>query len=82
MLDVQRAASVGGRLGWALTIVLAAGCALSLIHARWTILESATLRYGLVALGTVLALLVAWGQRLIVPAAAQRPPSIGQAPAP
>jgi hypothetical protein len=67
MLDVQRAASVGGRLGWALTIVLAAGCALSLIHARWTILESATLRYGLVAFGTALALLVAWGQRLIVP---------------
>jgi hypothetical protein len=60
MLDVQRAAGLGGRLGSALTILLVAGCAASMVHARWTIVEPAALRYGLVAVGTTLALAVAW----------------------
>jgi hypothetical protein len=69
MLDVQRAATVGGRRGLLLTIVLAAACALSMVHARWTILEPALLRYGLVLLGTVVALVIAWG---MVPRLKQR----------
>ena len=81
MLDVQRTAGIGGRLGLLLTVALVAGCALSLIHARWTILESATLRYGLVALGTAVALLVAWGQRFIIPGKGQ-PATVGGPPTP
>ena len=43
-----------------LTVALVAACAFSMVHARWTILEPAVLRYGLVALGTVVALAIAW----------------------
>lgn len=60
MLEVQRVAGLGGRFGIGLTVVLVAACAASMVHARWTILEPAMLRYGLVALGTVVALAVAW----------------------
>jgi len=69
MLDVQRAASVGGRRGLTLTVVLVAACALSMVHARWTILEPAALRYGFVLLGTAAALAVAW---VLVPRAEGR----------
>jgi hypothetical protein len=60
MLDVQRVAGISGRLGIGLTVLLVAACAASMVHARWTILEPAALRYGLVALGTVVALVIAW----------------------
>jgi len=65
MLDVQRVLGIGGRLGGALAVLLVVGCAASMVHARWTILELAALRYGLVALGTVTALAIAWGWPLI-----------------
>lgn len=65
MLDVQRTWTLGGRLGPALGCVLVAACALSMVHARWTILEPAALRYGLVAVGTVVALGIAWGAPLV-----------------
>jgi hypothetical protein len=64
MLDVQRTLQIGGRLGATLTIVLVAACAASMMHARWTILEPAALRYGLVGAGTVVALAIAWGRPL------------------
>jgi len=60
MLDVQRVAGMGGRFGLGLTVALVAACSASMVHARWTILEPAALRYGLVALGTVVALAIAW----------------------
>ena len=59
MLDVQRTLGIGGRRGMVLAVLLVAGCAASMVHARWTILDSGTLRYGLVAVGTVLALAIA-----------------------
>jgi hypothetical protein len=65
MLEVQRALDTGGRLGWTLAILLVVGCAASMVHARWTPLESAALRYGLVASGTALALAIAWGPPLL-----------------
>jgi hypothetical protein len=65
MLEVQRVLGVGGRLSRVLAILLVLGCAASMVHARWTILEPAALRYGLVACGTVLALAIAWGHPLI-----------------
>jgi hypothetical protein len=65
MLDVQRALGAGGRLGSVLAALLAVGCALSMVHARWTFLDAAGLRYGLVALGTALALAIAWGWPLV-----------------
>jgi hypothetical protein len=68
MLDVERTLRLEGTLGryrYALALLLVLGCALSMVHARWTILESATLRYGLVALGTVVALGIAWGLPLL-----------------
>jgi hypothetical protein len=61
MLDVQRTWAIGGRAGPILTVVLVVACAASMVHARWTILEPTALRYGLVALGTAVALLLAWG---------------------
>jgi hypothetical protein len=60
MLDVQRVVQIGGRAGRWLTILLVAACVASMVHARWTIVEPAALRYGLVALGTVVALAIAW----------------------
>lgn len=65
MLDVQRALGAGGRLGSVLAALLVVGCALSMVHARWTVLDAAVLRYGLVALGTAMALAIAWGWPLI-----------------
>ena len=65
MLEVQRVLGGGGRLGRARAILLVLGCAASMVHARWTILEPAALRYSLVALGTVLALAIAWGSPLV-----------------
>jgi hypothetical protein len=65
MLEVQRALDTGGRLGRTLAILLVVGCAASMVHARWTPLESAALRYGLVASGTALALAIAWGPPLL-----------------
>ncbi|MCC7371254.1 MAG: hypothetical protein IT306_22750 [Chloroflexi bacterium] len=69
MLDVERLWQSGGqdgRLGRLLAAVLIVACALSMIHARWTILESATVRYGLVAVGTGVALVIAWGGPLLL----------------
>lgn len=71
MLDVERALRTGGqngqsnRLGQLLAGLLVLGCGLSMVHARWTMLEPAALRYGLVAVGTVLALGIAWGLPLL-----------------
>ena len=68
MLDVEQALRVGGRGGRAgkvLAGLLVFGCALSMVHARWTILEPAALRYVLVAVGTALALGIAWGLPLL-----------------
>jgi hypothetical protein len=71
MLDVERVLRAGGqsahgrRLGQVMAAVLVVACALSMVHARWTILEPAALRYGLVALGTVVALGIAWGWPLL-----------------
>lgn len=62
--DVARAAP--GRQGIALAVLLVAACAASMVHARWTMLEPATLRYGLVAVGTVLALAIVWGRPLLL----------------
>jgi hypothetical protein len=64
MLEVQRTLAVGGRRGTILTALLILGCVASMVHARWTIVEPAVVRYGLVALGTVLALAIAWGGRI------------------
>jgi hypothetical protein len=64
MLEVQRTLGIGGRLGPALATVLVIACAASMVHARWTIVEPAALRYGLVAGGTVVALVVAWSRPL------------------
>jgi hypothetical protein len=61
MLEVERTLAIGGRAGPILASVLVVACALSLVHARWTFVEPAMLRYGLVAVGTVVALAVAWG---------------------
>jgi len=52
--------AVRGRIGPALVLGLVVACAASMVHFRWTILEPAALRYGLVAVGTVGALLLAW----------------------
>ena len=65
MLDVQRALATGGRRGRILAALLVAGCAASMVHARWTIIEPAALRYALVALGTATALAIAWGWPLL-----------------
>jgi hypothetical protein len=73
MLDVQRALGAGGRQGAILASLLVVGCALSMVHARWTILEPAALRYGLVALGSALALAVAWGLPMISPPGGRKP---------
>ena len=61
MLDVAAPVDGGrpvrptaGRRDWSLA------CAASMVHARWTFLEPTALRYGLVAGGTSLALLLAW----------------------
>jgi hypothetical protein len=60
MLDVQRVLDTGSRPGRMLAVILVLGCVASMVHARWTILEPAAVRYGLVALGTIVALSVAW----------------------
>jgi hypothetical protein len=60
MLEVERTRALGGRIGPILAIALVGACAASLVHARWTFVEPAALRYGLVATGTVVALVVAW----------------------
>ena len=60
MLDVERLWTAGGRSGRLLAVGLVLACAASLVHARWTFLEPTALRYGLVAGGTSLALLLAW----------------------
>jgi hypothetical protein len=59
MVEVERALTAARR-GPLLASVLVLACAASMIHARWTILEPAALRYGLVAAGSAVALLVAW----------------------
>jgi hypothetical protein len=66
MLEIQRTLALGGRLGVGLAVALVVGCAASMVHARWTFVEPAALRYGLVAAGTMLALAVAWGRPLIL----------------
>jgi hypothetical protein len=61
--DEQRDGQSAGQrrwLGQVLAVVLVLACALSMVHARWTIFEPAALRYGVVAVGTVLALAIAW----------------------
>jgi hypothetical protein len=65
MLDVQRALATGGRRGAILAALLVAGCTASMMHARWSIIEPATLRYALVAVGTATALAIAWGRPLL-----------------
>jgi hypothetical protein len=64
MLEVRRLLDAGTLRGTILATMLVLACAASMVHARWTILEPAPLRYGLVALGTALALAIAWGSRL------------------
>lgn len=68
MLDVDRTLRLTGKLAqyrhW-LAALLVAACALSMVHARWTILEPAMLRYGLVAAGSLTALGIAWGLPLL-----------------
>ena len=66
MLEVERALAIGGRAGTILATTLVVACTMSLVHARWTFVEPALLRYGLVAVGTVTALIVAWGMPFIV----------------
>jgi hypothetical protein len=72
MLEVQRLLRVdgpggvrGGRRGVLLAALDDVATAGSMVHARWTILEPAALRYTLVALGTALALAIAWGRPLL-----------------
>jgi len=81
MLEVQRllnegGSPLGGRVGLPqhtpLAILFVVACAASMVHARWTILEPAALRYGLVALGTALALAIAWGRPLLLGWAGRR----------
>jgi hypothetical protein len=80
MLDVERLLRAGGRSGQGrrfrqvMATILVLACALSMVHARWTILEPAALRYGLVGLGTVLALGIAWGWPLLQRAVPPRSP--------
>jgi hypothetical protein len=81
MLDVQRTAGLGGRRGAVVTVLLVAGCAASMVNARWTVLDSATLRYALVALGTVVALVIAWGQGVVAKGDEQAA-TAGQTPVP
>ena len=63
MLEVQRAATVGGRAGAGWGAVLVVGAAASMVNARWVFLEPAALRYALVAAGTAMALVAAWRLR-------------------
>jgi hypothetical protein len=63
---IDAAHASAGRQGIVLAGLLVAACAASMVHARWTILEPAALRYGLVAGGTVLALAIAWGRPLLL----------------
>jgi len=65
MLDVQHVLASGDRRGRVLAVLLVVACAVSMVHARWTILEPAALRYALVALGTATALAIAWGWPLV-----------------
>jgi hypothetical protein len=65
MLEVQRLLESQLRYRVLLAGLLALACAASMVHARWTILEPAALRYGLVALGTATALAIAWGRPLV-----------------
>ena len=51
MLEVQAAGASGGRPGVGPALALAAGGAASMVHARWTFIEPAVLRDGLVAAG-------------------------------
>jgi len=60
ILEVDRAGRVHGRAGLTWAVVLVLGSAASMVNARWAFLEPAPLRYALVALGTVAALLAAW----------------------
>jgi hypothetical protein len=63
MLEVQRLLSPSVRRGELLAAILVLACAASMVHARWTFLQPAGLRYALVALGTAAAILVAFGGR-------------------
>ena len=65
MLDVQRVLAADRRHCRILAALLVAGCAASMVHARWTILEPAVLRYALVGAGTATALAIAWGWPLL-----------------
>ncbi|MCC6178599.1 MAG: hypothetical protein IT305_25115 [Chloroflexi bacterium] len=60
MLDVERLSRRRDWTGQLLAGILVVACAASMVHARWTILESVELRYALVAAGTVVALAIAW----------------------
>ena len=65
MLEVDRLLGSDLRHRALLAGLLVLACAASMVHARWTILEPAALRYGIVATGTVVALALAavatWG---------------------
>ncbi len=59
MLEVQRQLESKLRYRVLLVALLTLACAASMVHARWTILEPAALRYGIVAVATVTALALA-----------------------
>ena len=63
MLDVRRAAAVGGRTGATWGAILVVGAAASMVNARWVFLEPSAARYALVALGSAAALVAAWRLR-------------------
>ena len=62
MLEAQRLVAGSRRDGFSAAILVLA-CAASMVHARWTPLEPAGLRYLLVAVGTVVALGIALPRR-------------------
>ncbi|MBA2451427.1 MAG: hypothetical protein H0V51_25710, partial [Chloroflexi bacterium] len=58
MLEVQRLLTSSLPRHQALGALLVLACAASMVHARWTLLEPATLRYALVASGVVVAVAI------------------------
>lgn len=74
MLEVQRAAALGGAAGAVLGTMLVVGAAASMVNARWVVMEPAALRYALVALGTGTALFAAWRLRSLGTRAGPEPP--------
>ena len=68
MLEVQRLLSPSVSRGELFAALLLLACAACMVHARWTFLQPAALRYALVAVGTAAAILIVFrGRRARAP---------------